>query len=151
MKKKIKIFLYLVIIFLIIYLLMLPSEESAYEKVGKELHFDTSDCEIIKSEDSHGGFHGDGETYIIFNCQNSPLKLSDWKDLPLSPNLTKMLNKEQEISKVEEGYYYFVNTFNRYYNNGIDIHDESSLSLNNYLIAIYDTKNNFLYYYKFDS
>lgn len=151
MKKKAKIFLFLTIIIFIVYLIMLPSEENVYEKIGKELRFDTSDCEIIKSEDSHGGFHGDGETYIILNCQNNPLKLFEWKSLPLPSNLNKTLNKEQEISKVEEGYYYFVNTFNRYYNTGIDIHDESSLSMNNYLIEIYDKKNNFLYYYEFDS
>ena len=36
--------------------------------------FDKSDYTVVKEEDTHGGFHGDGDYYLVVDCSSDPEK-----------------------------------------------------------------------------
>jgi len=124
--------------------------------------------DIIKSEDTHGGFHNDGERIIVIkyndDCANSMLSnIQDndkWSKFPMDENLNFLIYggnkgdmyygyefaKKVGIPKIEHGYYYF---FNKQSNDqDTDILNSPSL---NFVIAMFDSDSNTLYYFEVDT
>lgn len=124
--------------------------------------------EIVESEDTHGGFLGDGYYYAIIDCskdrETAYETLKRWKKMPLSENLNLMIyggekggstysawiSETVKIPKIENGYYLFE-----------DRHTESKNSSNdselfnrhsyNFSITIYDADTDIMYYFEYDT
>lgn len=162
MKRLIYVTITSIISIILIRCALLPSTESQKLIMG----FDPSDFVIIEEEDTHGGFHGDGEYFLTLDCSSDPDRarqiVADWTPLPLSNNLELLMyggQKEYAVyhgwveerwTKVENGVYRFYN----YHTENTDPSDDSGLfsdSSYNFDIAIYDFDNDTLYYYELDT
>ena len=108
------------------------------------------DCKILKEEDTHGGFHGDGEYYLEVSCDKK--EITTWKKLPLSDELQKFYNNnlEDKIPNIKEGYYHFIDRHDEAKNRTSDIELNKRASYN-FSIAFYDTKTNKIYLYELDT
>ena len=137
------------------------------EMIGIEIL--DEDMNMINHIETHGGFHGDGTTFYsmeIINDDTIEEIKSEWKELPLTENLTALVyGLEDETSsigpyisedgealfpKVENGYYYF---YDRHSESKDHFDDTNVLARHsfNFVIAIFDTDTNRLYYSKFDT
>lgn len=123
--------------------------------------FDKDEFTVVEETDTHGGFLGDGEYYLVLYCSDNTHKarelVNGWKKLPLSQNLTHFMPSDEH----EEGYYYRFPEIN----NGVylfyDRHDEAKDPYSdadyqnrhsvNYSIAVYDYDTERLYYYEHDT
>ena len=144
-----------------------------HEILSKGLGMDLSEAEIRTYEDTHGGFHGDGETYaeLIFSNDAFCSAIENdarWKKLPLTPTLDVvvyggMLTNGESWSSfikdddgnllvptVTEGYYYFYDRSaeSKDPTDDSEILDRYSV---NFTLAIYDAETNTLYYYEIDT
>ena len=65
------------VLILIVFVLFISgcSLVSKTNSISNILEVDVSECDIKKSNDTHGGFLGDGEYYAKLNC--SDLKIND--------------------------------------------------------------------------
>lgn len=134
-------------------------------EIFKSIELDSSKCKIEDSIDSHGGFHGDGDYFARIECSDIDYnELSkNWKKLPLSEYLDKVVNMEQcddkgcfniydkfSIPVVENGYYYFIDrqadSRNKY--DDTDLNNRSSW---NFSLAIFDIDTDTVYYYELDT
>ena len=133
------------------------------EKIG----IDVSNCIILRDNDEHNIF-GLGETIIELNCkydkENIEKQIKDFNKLPLSQNLQYIMYQEEtedeneelyhlaknnKIPEIKEGYYYFINRYNKRelkYDDQ-DIFDDLTLK---FTLVLYDSKTNILYYYEYD-
>ena len=115
---------------------------------------------VIEELDTHGSFLGDGSYYLILDCSDNPeaaLKIvADWKQLPLSWNLKRImygshnLSEEAHMPKIENGYYYFEDRHSK----ATDPSDDSDLfgrGSYNFSLAVYDADTHRLYYFEFDT
>lgn len=157
----------------IIFILAACSSNNAAKDISKVLGIDLSNGKILQNTDSHGGFHGDGTTYveISFDENNSKTVIEklennkEWNKLPLTDNLnTAVYGNESEntgsyvtnsdgkqlFPVVENGYYFFLDR----HDDSNDPKDDTNL-LNrhsfNFTIAIYDTDKHILHYCEFDT
>lgn len=144
--------------------------DSTEEYVQKEIGIDISFCTILKDKDNHDGFHGDGDYFLIANCEsdkeNILKQIKDWKELPLSKNLQKAVYGEEyyddkmyyrfsslcngRIPEIEEGYYYFLDKSTE----AIDIYSDKDFFNRysyNFIIVLYDKNTNLFYYYELDT
>lgn len=165
-------FKYWPIIISIVFVFILTGclSRSASQYVKHEIGLNVSNCILIDDTDSHGGFHGDGERTIVFNCSNTTMldQVGSWNNLPLSNNLDIMMYggiKDEEeygynlainnnIPKITNGYYYFIDRYTRYYKDDKDIYSDNKLLdrySHNFTLAMYDLDTNYLYYYEYDS
>ena len=65
--------------------------ENKLTDISKVLEVDVSKGTIVSEMDNHGGFHGDGQTYIEIRfadteCLNAIQSSAAWKPLPLTQN-----------------------------------------------------------------
>ena len=146
--------------------------EATQNRISKALGVDVKEGIVTASEDSHGGFHGDGMYFVtlefsdgIFSDQTS--EVQGWSSLPLSENLMKLVyGIEDDTSKIgpyltveigkpvipniQNGCYYFLDRHSK----SVDSYDDSEV-LNrgslNLTIAIYDMDTDTLYYVEYDS
>ncbi|MDD4760670.1 MAG: hypothetical protein PHU66_07665 [Bacteroidaceae bacterium] len=126
----------------------------------------------IDYEDTHGGFHGDGETFakIEFDtseAENISLQITNhkgWRNLPLSENLNLIMYGGEKnnveyvynfaerlgIPYIENGYWFFTD---RHRESSFSEKDEDLFQRNsfNFTLALYDTDTNTLYYFEFDT
>lgn len=126
------------------------------EMSGVNLH----ECKIIYSNDTHGGFHGDGEYFAKLDC--SSLKdystILKWNKLPLNEDIKKEILVEScstekctnvleryNIPNIKNGYYYFIDR-NSTYDNKLNIK-----IYYNYSLFLYDEDNKNIYYYELDT
>lgn len=120
---------------------------------------DLSGCKVISSEDTHGGWLGDGTTAIQFDCTqviDSVLQQTEgWRNMPLSENLRRImyegngLAKECGIPTVANGRYFFLDRQAE-----TDIYSDRNLFSRpsfNFTLLILDTDSSQLYYLKFDT
>ena len=171
MKKCLRM---LIILFVLILTTSCFSDNQT-KNISKVLGVSLSKGTIVSSIDSHGGFHGDGSTYIettftdiesktiIETIENS----SSWYKLPLTDNLKTLVygkkNDHEETGPyvtnnegdtlfpvVEKGYYFFLDR----HSDRKDKRDDTNI-LNrysyNFTIAIYNIDNQTLYYYELDT
>lgn len=137
--------------------------------VSKALGVDVSSAEISESIDTHGGFHGDGTTFVSMEITDEATAekiKTEWNELPLTENLTALVYGVKEdtssigpyvtedgetlFPQIENGYYYF-NDRHSESNDGSDDADVLNRHSFNFIISIFDTDTNRLYYCKFDT
>lgn len=127
-----------------------------------------SDYSEVESGDSHGGFNGDGASYLVLDCSENKEKaldiVSEWTPMPLSENLNLMMyggvkngrtygfNKSAEahMPKIKNGYYKFYDRHSGAKDRESDkeLFDRGSY---NFSIAVYDTDTDRLYYFRLDT
>ena len=152
-----------------LYVLFMSFEESSHIEYVQELSgLEITDSVIVREEDSHGGFLGDGSLIIEFDCS----ELSDsvleqtkhWNSLPLSENLQLImyggtkgntyyaynLAEEHSISEIIKGSYYF---WDRHSESTDPTSDTNlfSRSSYNFSLLLYDSDESILYLFEFDT
>jgi len=145
-------------------IIVFPIETKKYIK--KEIDIDISSCQIMKDEDTHGGFLGDGDYLVIADCsenkENILNQISHWKCFPLTQNLERVvygfekgevtITKQisESIPRIENGYYYFYdrNSESKDPFNEDELFDRASY---NYTLALYDRDTNLFYYFELDT
>jgi hypothetical protein len=153
MNKKIML-LFLIILFS-------GCTKNEMDHISKRLDLNMDSCRIIESEDTHGGFLGDGHYFAKVSCDK--VDTSNWGELPLSEELQEVLNlkycdnkgcyniyEKYNISDIKNGYYYF---YDRYSDstNPTDDSDINNRSSYNFTVAIYDKDNKIIYFYELDT
>lgn len=145
---------------------------SKSNQVDDSFGFVKEDFEITEEKDSHGGFVGDGDYYLILDCSKNQEKvdeiISDWEALPLSENLELImyggtkdgttysyeLYKIGNFPKIENGYYKFIDRNSNVSKESGDASDDSNLFKRhsfNFSIAMYDSDTKTMYYLEFDT
>ena len=123
-------------------------------RIGKELGVDLSSGTLIRFEDSHGGFHGDGLTTAEVELDGAAVGLTDAqgrKPLPMSENAAKAVRLcKGENALVEQGWYYLYDC----HSENEDPYDDTGLHSRcswNFTMAVYDSRKGRLYFYKLDT
>jgi len=165
--KKIALFT-MILMILLVSLQGCTKKESIDNELSKNLNTKIISGDIIKNEDTHGGFHGEGERIIVIKYNDDSINsmLSNiqdsgkWSEIPLDENLNLLMYggrkgdtfyqnefaKKAGIPKIEHGYYYFINKQTNDQNT--DILNSPSL---NFAIAMFDSDSNTLYYFEKDT
>lgn len=124
------------------------------EKISESLDMDLTGSVLESYEDTHGGFHGDGETYARILLENpAPECFVGWSRLPLTEDLQKAVSRTQSggfLTDIRSGYYYFCDR----HSESTDPADDSGLLTRysyNYTLAVYDADTGILYYYECDT
>lgn len=142
--------------------------------ISKFMEIDISSCQVLQEDDSHGGFHGDGQTFVELLATKAEFNkivgnmTSKWKDFPLTENLSiAVYGKETEterrlpliideknesplIPMIKNGYYYFQDRFDH----SSDPDDDSQLFERNswnFTLVILDKDQNRIYYVEYDT
>ncbi len=145
---------------------------SILSEISKTIGAEVSAGEVMSESDSHGGFHGDGDTIVVIQFADTSFSTQveeneEWNAMPLTENLTALvygIRKEDgsvgpmihsgdgtpAIPEVENGYYYFRDRHSQ----STDPTDDSGVlgrASYNFTIAIYDTDSKILYYMELDT
>ena len=119
---------------------------------GDYFGFKVSEFVVVDESDSHGGFHGDGDYYLILDCSENAEQAKElidgWKPLPLTENLQQVM--DMTCSGMENGVYKFIDR----HPDAIDASDDTDLFDRysyNFSIAVYDLDTDMLYYFEFDT
>ncbi len=130
----------------------------------ERLGLDLSGGTVVSERNTHGGFLGDGDTFVVmtFSRTDQPTLESEmtgpyWHPLPLTDDLFKVtyslaLGEDGEplFPEVGQGYYYFRDRHSQ----SRDPADDSGLFGRgswNFTLAIYDSQTGTLYYYELDT
>lgn len=141
----------------------LLAPNSTISLVSREIEIECSEGIVEFKNDTHGGFHNDGIAFYIIEFENTDILneivLNEyWNELPMGEVLEQFIdrlvrdeNSKQYLPVIEEGYYFFYdrqsdNKSNKNFNPEI-----IARSSQNFTIAIYDVKQNKIYYCKYDS
>lgn len=123
-------------------------------QIGRELGVDLFSGTLIRFEDSHGGFHGDGLTAAEVGLEGLAAGLADapgWKPLPMSENAARAVGLcGDEGASIEEGFYFLYDR----HSESKDPYDDTELCDRyswNFTAAVYDSRQGRLYYYKLDT
>ena len=141
----------------------------ALRTIGKTLDLDLSNADLIQYQDSHGGFHGDGETFAVITLPRIAALEAEsrmsygapwWRPLPLTEELERVLYGDGEnkalflsgigdplLPEVKNGWYFF------YDEQGTPYVEESLFSRSsfNFTLAVYDPAHYTLYYFVLDT
>lgn len=165
MKKKL-----IIIVSIIIFFSLIISYVVFSIKFGKQMYI-SSKIEIriplsvkLECNDSHGGFHGDGESLvkIFFNTEQAKKFESEinsnkhWRKLPMSDRLQNCVSLYTEegmnMPVIKNGYWFYLDRHsdadNRYDEN--ERYEEERAS-RNYSVAVYDNNEKILYFYEIDT
>ena len=130
-------------------------EERIREQLSKELGLDVSSSFVVHSnEETHGGFHNDGETYlqVWFGLDITPKieAAQDWTALPLPEELAALaeLSSELRIPAVQNGFYWFRD---RQSLDSRDYSETRGRGSYNFTLAVYDVDAKILYYWVLDT
>ena len=135
--------------------------------VAKELDLDVSGGRVISSSDTHGGFHGDGMTFIVLEFSGDEVLAQikenpQWSPLPLDDTVSTVLygklNGAKSVAplvsdgqgkalvpQIQEGYYLLLD---RHTGAGGDILSRASF---NFTVAVYDSDTGKLYLCKLNT
>ena len=160
-------------------LLLLPAcgAQTPQEAISGALGIDVSNCDLVSASDDHGGFHGDGITFVELSCADSGVldqirEDNNWKVFPLDRavqalvyGVTERIGTEESGIMISQTGPYLTDDDNNplvpeiqegYYRL-IDRHTEAGesdiLSRHsfNFTLALYDTENDTLYFCKMDT
>lgn len=145
---------------------------TAQERVSAALGLELSSAEEIVFEDNHGGFHGDGTTFITLQITDSAFyqrldSNPSWHSLPLDDPMTVLLYGVTDregcygpyitdgsgaplFPQVENGYYFIIDrhpTASAPYSSSA-ILSRASFNLT---AAVYDSDTQMLYFCEFDT
>ena len=143
-------------------------------KAAAVLGFNPEGGQVVRSEDTHGGCHGDGRRFIVMDFDEESgrtlaerLEASEtWKPLPFDRTLTALAYGLREgprqtgpfvtgrggsalLPAIEEGYYFFKDRHAEA-NSGSGADLLSRVSMN-FTLAVFDAAANRLYYYELDT
>ena len=151
--------------------------QSAQKSVSAALGLDASAGEVLRSEDSHGGFHGDGTACVILQFEDGAIEeqikeSGDWKAFPLEetvqalvygvtrtngdgdamesigPYLTDEAG-EPLVPEIRKGYYRLIDRqAEEGKATGADILHRASF---NFTVGLYDAEKNILYFCELDT
>ena len=141
-------------------------------EISEALGADVTEGNVVESEDSHGGFHGDGMTFVVLHFDEGGLAdqlegLAGWHPLPLSENTEALAyGRDTEdgrrgpylcddegqpvFPEIQNGYYYFCDR----HTESKDVYDDGDVferSSYNFTMAIYDIDTDRMYYVEFDT
>ena len=176
MKSKIiKIFGIILIIIFLLYLfgfILQTINKNEFKKYIKDVTgIDIKECKEINYDESHGGFMGDGDSYIEWDCSNTEINLNGDEMLPypLTEKLNIVLYETEKdgtvysynyggdhgIPKIENGYYYFYDDYCETYKDISNCKsDENLLGVRaafNFTFIAFDKDTNRLYYLEVDT
>ncbi len=123
---------------------------STQDMVGKNLDLDLSMAEVIIESDTHGGFHGDGETVIQLRVGDISEQIKGkpgWNETPVADEL---LPYTLRFGAPQDVYWYF---FDRH-REAEDRYDPTAISGRfsyNYTFAFYEPESGILTFYKLDT
>lgn len=143
-------------------------------KAAAVLGFTPEGGQVVRSEDTHGGCHGDGHRFIVmdFGAEDgralaARLEASEtWKPLPFDRTLTALAYGLREgprqtgpfvtgrggsalLPAIEKGYYFFKDRHAEAdMDGGADLLARASM---NFTLAVFDAAANRLYYYELDT
>lgn len=106
--------------------------------------------QVLEYRDTHGGFHGDGTTFVKIQGICSLPGSRFWHPLPASPNAAEAIRQSGVLPAVEVGWYY-VNDRHSQCPDRADGTCLLSHGARNYTLAVYDPANGILYYYELDT
>lgn len=140
--------------------------------IGKAVELDLGGSVLVRSEDSHGCFLGDGQLVALLDCSAAPLTDTikshpHWHALPLTEPLTRLLIAQSDgnglnaptftdedgralLPDIRNGYYFFKDR----HAEADNVYDDTGLEERysyNFTVAVYDTDTNKLYYCKIDT
>lgn len=130
----------------------------AAKELSKRCGIDLEWGDVVSSEDTHG-FHGDGYSamkmhYTDGSCAAEIAENELWHKLPLSDTLNAFVYQPSDwmpaVPGIENGYYFFYDR----HDEASDHYDDSAFpgrASINFSLAIYDTDNNDLYIYEYDT
>lgn len=146
---------------------------SITDEISKTIGIDLSNAEYSTSIDTHGGFHGDGNTIVMMPVASESVleqiqSNSNWNSLPLTENLTAVVygitegnssigpyitvddSRNPAVPEITNGYYFFLDRHSK----STDPHDDTNVLSRgsfNLMIAIYDCDTEMLYYLELDT
>ncbi len=141
------------------------SPESLTDRIRQELGVEVSQGSVLESTDTHGGFHGDGTTFIKLSVPGTVFASREesfaWKQFPLTDNLHSALygdslclfedeKGDPLLPYIKNGYYLFQDRHSQSTDPADDAELYSRASWN-FTLSIYDTDTETLYYLRFDS
>lgn len=129
--------------------------------------FRPSDFTVVREEDTHGGFLGDGTYLLVLDCaanrEQAREKVGTWRELPLSEDLELMMyggerngtryygsHLEGFLPEIENGWYCFRDRHDK----STDSTDDSQLwgrGSFNFSLAVYDADTDWLYVIELDT
>ena len=111
-------------------------KQESLKYVSRKTGIDVSDGDLYFGFDDHGGFHGDGITYLEIKMPASIdtviAENGDWHPFPRS-------DYEQLLPEIENGWYYF------------NDRSPEPYCFYHYIIAVYDSDTKVFYFCKHDS
>lgn len=144
----------------------MKSKNAARKKIGKALELDLDvmpDGTVEYNIDNHGGFHGDGTTYIQIQWEDGSEILKqiegkeDWYPTPMPENLRKLALRMSGLDvqfpadgEIGEGYYFFMDR----HNDATDRQDYTAALGRysyNFTLVIYSINERTLYYCEVDT
>lgn len=142
-------------------------EELFFTTIAEKTAIAFNDCNLVKEENTHGGFLGDGITLKIYNCYSKNIRDKDLKKglkkLPLSKNLVEeVMNNFSDddikpgdiIKEIDNGYYFFIDNYAVSYENRQNIYSDKKLltrPAKNYTLGVYDSDTKYFYYFEVDT
>lgn len=131
-----------------------PREGKELRQIGRALDLDLSGGTLLRFEDDHGGFHGDGKTVAEVALDSLAEELEGapgWRPLPMTDSAARAVRLCGEGgAPVEEGFYYLCDR----HSESVDPYDDSQLHERyswNFTAAVYDSGSGRLYFYEFDT
>lgn len=146
---------------------------SITEDISKTIGIDLANAEYATRIDTHGGFHGDGNTIVTMSVPSESVleqiqSNPNWHSLPFTENLTAVVygitedtssigpyitvddTRNPAVPEISNGYYFFLD---RHSQSTVPHDDTNVLSRPsfNLTIAIYDCDTEMLYYLEFDT
>lgn len=129
------------------------------ERVERRLEISLPCGLVEQAWDSHGGFHGDGETLAVIATELTEPQGPYWHPLPLTDNLKTLLSRSglegmdvmaQTVPGIEQGFYYFRDRHSESQDPASDdgILDRYSYNLT---LAVYDSGTGTLYVWLLDT
>lgn len=162
--------LFIIGAFLMIFSLVTCGSQDPKKAISKELGVDVSGGKITLHSDTHGGFHGDGTTFIALefvggNVLEQIQENKQWKPLPLDDTVKALIygisNDTSRIGPrvcdsegkplfpdIRDGYYLLKDRHPEAGKDGEGILDRFSF---NFTLAILDAGTNTLYFCKYDT
>lgn len=146
-------------LFICVALLLVGCGKSDYKDYVSELGgIDISAAKVVSSQDSHGGFHGDGVLAVSFDCSDVSDAALDgmkaWTEFPLSDNMQHVVyggfNDEVIIPEITNGCYLFHDR----HSESTDPTDDSQLFDRysyNFSLLLFDFDTNMLYLIEVDT
>ena len=145
-------------------LLTSETEAGTLRGIGRQLNLDLSQATFAEYRDTHGGFHGDGETFAVLSLPEEGIESVEsmmslcaprWNPVPLTEELRRVLYGDDQhaplcpdsIPRVENGWYYFKDELGEP-SGEESLFDRASF---NFCVALYDAETRTLYYFALDS